>query len=79
MAASTPPLLCGMPATSSPISTAVRAPRSIGSLRSPMWPMRKTRPFSRDRPPPSETLPFVVISPLPRLADVAVLAPSFSA
>ncbi len=56
IAAATPPLPCGTPASWSDISMAARAPSSMGSLRSPIWPMRKTRLSSLSRPPPSETL-----------------------
>ena len=46
---------CGMPASASASSIAPSAPRSIGSLRSPMWPMRNTRPCSAPRPRPRPT------------------------
>src|SRR5258708_36124878 len=43
IAAATPPLPCGTPASCSDISMAARAPRIIGSLRSRILPVRKTR------------------------------------
>src|SRR5690606_34360375 len=56
IAACTPPCPCGTPARPSAISTAPSAPSSIGSFRSPIWPIRNSRPFSLPRPPPRLTL-----------------------
>ena len=56
IAASTPPFPCGTPFRRRLISTAVSAPSTIASFRSPIWPMRNTRPCSLLSPPPNETL-----------------------
>ena len=50
------PALNGTPAVFIASSVVARQPSSIGSLRSPMWPMRNTLPISGPSPPPSDRL-----------------------
>jgi hypothetical protein len=56
IAASTPPPRCGTPAARIASSVVASAPSTMGSLRSPKWPMRMTRPASGPSPPPSDKL-----------------------
>src|SRR5690606_11591914 len=58
IAACTPPLRCGTPASPSAISTPASVPASVRSLKSPRCPIRNTRPATLLSPWPSDRLKF---------------------